>query len=148
LSAVGSALFPNSAALAKHVLGWMKIHSATPPELHERLKSRGFGVTHEPRPLVAATAAPDEPDRDRGEKPDGDRTVRLEKLVKAWRKICKAEGVSDLSTGAFLAAHYAKLVLANDVILTKAGWEFIDTLEGSIIDAAGEGNDDVSGDET
>lgn len=142
IAAAGSTVCPDSAALAKHVLGWMTIHSATPPELHERLTAHGFGVTNEPLPREAGTAAPNEPDRDRGEPPDRRRTVRLKKIVNAWEKICEVEGVSDLGTGEFLAAHYAKLVLAKDVILTKAGWEFIDELENSIIDTADEGDDE------
>lgn len=140
IAAAGSTISPESAALAKHVLGWMTIHPATPPAVRERLAAGGFGVTNEPLSQPTSDTPPSEPAM--GEKPDRQRTAHLKKIVKAWETICDAEGVADLDRNAFLAAHYAKLVLAKDVILTKAGWELVDEAEGDIIDAVDEGDDE------
>ena len=123
-------------ALSKHVLGWMTIHPATSPALRERLTARGFGVTQVPSSPPATNTPVSE--LDRGERPDRQRTARLEKIVTAWEKICDAEGVADLGREAFIAAHYAKLVLTEHVILTKAGWTFVDAAEGSIIEGVNE----------
>lgn len=140
LTAATNDAYREPAALAKHVLCWMTRHSATPPASRDRLVELGFGIEVKQR---AATAASDaSAAQPQLEKPDAASLKRLRKIVKSWKSLCDAEFPDGLEKDDFLAAHYAQLVIHNDVALTQSGWEFIGDTEDKILDAAENAGED------
>jgi hypothetical protein len=134
LMAAKNGAYREPAALAKHVLCWMTRHSATPQANRDRLVELGFGIeVKDPAATAPSEANAVQPQL---EKPDAASLKRLRKIVKSWKALCDAEFPDGLEKEDFLAAHYAQLVIHNDVALTQSGWEFIADTEDGILDAA------------